>query len=204
MLLFLDVISPIPEFFIIEDNKLLYRRKILKNESEKLSDHIFEIYLKMNKDLNITDKLKKTSMTIGPGSYTSLRVGAAFLAGLNISRNLEFYPLSLEDIFMFKAKKNKIEDIGFFINSSQNQKFFCMMNNQQKVEYIKLEDNNFYIKENIKSIFYNFNELKINLKKIKQNKFYFIDEILENNQKLNFKNNTIIKPLYISNNTLLN
>tara|TARA_B100001769_G_C21999779_1_gene537258 strand:+ start:290 stop:904 length:615 start_codon:yes stop_codon:yes gene_type:complete len=204
MLLFLDVISPIPEFFIIEDNKLLYRRKILKNESEKLSDHIFETYLKMNKDLNITDKLKKTSMTIGPGSYTSLRVGAAFLAGLNISRNLEFYPLSLEDIFMFKAKKNKIEDIGFFINSSQNQKFFCMMNNQQKVEYIKLEDNNFYIKENIKSIFYNFNELKINLKKIKQNKFYFIDEILENNQKLNFKNNTIIKPLYISNNTLLN
>ncbi len=204
MLLFLDVISPIPEFFIIEDNKLLYRRKILKNESEKLSDHIFETYLKMNKDLNITDKLKKTSMTIGPGSYTSLRVGAAFLAGLNISRNLEFYPLSLEDIFMFKAKKNKIEDIGFFIHSSQNQKFFCMMNNQQKVEYIKLEDNNFYIKENIKSIFYNFNELKINLKKIKQNKFYFIDEILENNQKLNFKNNTIIKPLYISNNTLLN
>ena len=40
MLLFLDVVSPIPEFFIIEDNKLIFQRKIIVNESEKLSDKI--------------------------------------------------------------------------------------------------------------------------------------------------------------------
>ena len=35
MLLFLDVISPIPEFFIIEDNKVILQRKIINKESEK-------------------------------------------------------------------------------------------------------------------------------------------------------------------------
>jgi len=44
MLLFLDVISPIPEFCIIKDNKLIDQRKIIEKESDKLSDYIFETY----------------------------------------------------------------------------------------------------------------------------------------------------------------
>ena len=82
MLLFLDVISPIPEFLLIEDNKVILQRKIINNESEKLSDNIFEIYMQINNHYNLDQKLKKISITIGPGSYTSLRVGASFVAGL--------------------------------------------------------------------------------------------------------------------------
>ncbi len=90
MLLFLDVISPLPEFFLIEDNKVIFSRKIIENTSEKLSDNILETYIQIDKDLNLSKNLKKISITIGPGSYTSLRVGAAFISGLYISKNLLF------------------------------------------------------------------------------------------------------------------
>ena len=205
MLLFLDVISPIPEFFIIEDNKLIFQRKIIINESEKLSDHIFDVYIKINNDLNLTKNLKKIAITIGPGSYTSLRVGAAFASGLKISKDLLFCPISIEDIFNFKFKNNKIEDVGFFVCSSKNQNFFCIYNEEKKIQYIKLEDDkNFNFYNNINTIYYNlkkFDSKKIN---IKQYKFSFINEILDNYKKLIFNKDLIIKPIYISNNKILN
>ena len=42
MLLFLDVISPIPEFCLIEDNKVVLKRKIITNETDRLSDNIIQ------------------------------------------------------------------------------------------------------------------------------------------------------------------
>ena len=98
MLLFLDVISPIPEFFAIEDNKIIYQCKIVTNESEKLSDNIIQKYIEIDKELNLNKKLKKLAMTIGPGSYTSLRVGASFLSGLSISMNLKYCPITISAI----------------------------------------------------------------------------------------------------------
>ena len=91
MLLFLDVVSPIPEIFIIEENKLVFSEKIISKESEKLSDNIFQTYLKLNKDLNLSKNLTKIAITNGPGSYTSLRVGSAFVSGLKISRFINLY-----------------------------------------------------------------------------------------------------------------
>ena len=105
MLLFLDVISPIPEFFVIEDNKVIIKRKIIANQSDKLSDNIFESYIKMYEETKLRQKLKKVAMTIGPGSYTSLRVGAAFISGLVISKNLSFCPISIDDIIKIKLNK---------------------------------------------------------------------------------------------------
>ena len=61
MLLFLDVISPIPEFLLIEDNKVILQRKIINKESDKLSDNIFEIYMQINNHYNLDQKLKKIS-----------------------------------------------------------------------------------------------------------------------------------------------
>ena len=88
MLLFLDVISPLPEFCVIDDNKVILQEKIIQNETDKLSDNIIQTYIEIDKRLNLTKNLKKISTTIGPGSYTSLRVGSAFISGLMISRNI--------------------------------------------------------------------------------------------------------------------
>ena len=97
MLLFLDVISPLPEFCVIDDNKIILQQKITQFETDKLSDNIIQSYIEIDKQLNLT-KISKISTTIGPGSYTSLRVGSAFISGLMISRNIPYYPLSIEDI----------------------------------------------------------------------------------------------------------
>ena len=101
MLLFLDIISPIPEFCVIDDNKVILKEKIIQNETDRLSDNIIHSYIGIDKRLNLTQNLKKISTTIGPGSYTSLRVGSAFISGLMISRKIPYYPLSIEDIFNF-------------------------------------------------------------------------------------------------------
>ena len=53
MLLFLDIVSPIPEFTIIEDNKVILRQKIISNEGDKLSDNIIQSYIEINNKLNL-------------------------------------------------------------------------------------------------------------------------------------------------------
>ena len=204
MLLFLDVISPIPEFFIIEDKKVIIKRKIIENSSNKLSDNIFPIYMKLNSDLNLRENLKKIVITSGPGSYTSLRVGAAFVSGLKISKNLLFHSVSVSDIFKFKSKTNNIKSLGIFISSSNNQNFFCFMNSSNEIVYTKIENEHFLLPDNLKTIFYNIKEINSNINDLKQYKFSFINELLKNYETLNFTKNDIIKPIYISNNKILN
>ena len=204
MLLFLDVVSPIPEFFVIEDNKVVIRTNIISNKSDKLSDNIFQTYFKLNNDLKLTEKLKKIAITIGPGSYTSLRVGASFISALKISRQLPFCAISIEDILNFKLEKNKNENLGFFIVSSNNQQFFCSLNKNKKIEYLKIDEEKEYLFNQIDALYYNFRELKTNDKNLKQYKFFIIEEFLNNFSKLIFTKKGIIKPIYISNNKILN
>ncbi len=204
MLLFLDVVSPLPEFFIIEDNKVIFQRKILKNDHEKLSDNIFQTYIEIEQNLNLSVNLKKLAMTTGPGSYTGLRVGAAFLSGLQISRNLEFCPISLVDIFKFKTNINDTGDCGIFISSAKNQNYFCTLNNNKEIEYEIISNNKVFIKNNISKIFYNVKKIEANIESIEQYKFSFIDELLLNTKRLIFKNNIFIQPLYLSTNKILN
>ena len=106
MLLFLDIISPIPEFCVFDDNKIILQQKITETETDKLSDNIIQSYIEIDKRFNLTKNLTKISTTIGPGSYTSLRVGSAFMSGLMISRDIPYYPLSIEDILKFNSIKS--------------------------------------------------------------------------------------------------
>ena len=203
MLLFLDVISPIPEFCVIDDNKVILQEKIIQNESDKLSDNLIQSYIEIDKRLNLTQNLKKISTTIGPGSYTSLRVGSAFISGLMISRKIPYHPLSIEDIINFKAIQHSKENLGVFITSSNNQKFLCYKIKDNKMEYYKIENNKYSIPKHIDFILYN--ESKINENnEVEQMKFSFFEEFYNNYNNFNFKKNIIIKPIYISSNQLLN
>jgi tRNA A37 threonylcarbamoyladenosine modification protein TsaB len=203
MFLFLDVISPIPEFCVIDDNKIILKQKITKSETDKLSDNIIQSYLEIDKRLNLTKNLKKISTTIGPGSYTSLRVGSAFISGLMISRNISYYPITIEDILNFNAIKHSKKNLGVFITSSNNQKFFCYKIKDNNMKYYKIENNKYSIPKNIDFILYN--ESKINENnELEQMKFSFFEEFYTNYNNFNFKKNIIIEPIYISNNQLLN
>ena len=203
MLLFLDVISPIPEFCVIDDNKIILQQKITQFETDKLSDNIIQSYIEIDKQLNLTKNLKKISTTIGPGSYTSLRVGSAFISGLMISRNIPYYPLSIEDIINFKAIQYSKKNLGVFITSSNKQKFLCYKIKDKNMKYDKIENNKYSIPKNIDLIL--FNKSKINEKnELEQMKFSFFEEFYNNYNNFNFKKNIIIEPIYISNNQLLN
>ena len=203
MLLFLDIISSIPEFCVIDDNKIILQQKITKSETDKLSDNIIQSYIEIDKQLNLTKNLKKISTTIGPGSYTSLRVGSAFISGLMISRNISYYPLTIGDILNFNAIKHSKKNLGVFITSSNNQKFFCYKIKDNNMKYYKIENNKYSIPKNIDLIL--FNKSKINEKnELEQMKFSFFEEFYNNYNNFTFKKNIIIEPIYISNNQLLN
>jgi len=203
MLLFLDVVSPIPEFSIIDDKKVLLQKKIISQKSDKLSDNIFQTYIKLSKVLDLTKNLKKIAITTGPGSYTSLRVGAAFVSGLSISSQVQVSQVSVENIINFKNEYNQYRDFAVYICSSNNQKFFCYTNSNNNVKYIKIEDNNFILPESIKTIFYNYEKLSQDNTNIKQLSFSFVEELINNIKDIKFFSNETINPIYISNNSLL-
>ena len=203
MLLFLDVISPLPEFCVIDDNKVILQEKIIQNETDRLSDNIIQSYIAIDKRLNLTQNLKKISTTIGPGSYTSLRVGSAFASGLTISRKISYYPLSIDDILNFNSKKYYKKNLGVFITSSNDQQFLCYKNKDNVMEYNKIENNKSSIPKHIELILFNKTEINEN-NKLQQIQFSFFEEFYKNYNNLNFKKNIIINPIYISNNQLLN
>ena len=203
MLLFLDVISPIPEFCVIDDNKIILQQKIIQDETDRLSDNIIQSYIEIDKRLNLTKNLKKISTTIGPGSYTSLRVGSAFISGIMISRKIPYYPLSIDDILNFNSIKHSKKNLGVFITSSNNQKFLCYKIKDNEMEYHKIENNKYSVPKNIDLILFNKSKINEN-NKIEQINFSFFEEFYKNYNNLTFNKNIIIKPIYISNNQLLN
>ena len=201
MFLFLDVASPISEFHLINDKKIIDSIKITNNTDQKLSDVLIPTYLQIDNDYKLSKKLKKLIITIGPGSYTALRVGASFIAGLSQSMNLPVAVISTSTIYKYLSDTHK--QIGIYFESSNNQKFFLYKKNSEYIN-IKIENQNFVIPEFISYIFYNLSLPKFIDTKIKSEMFSIKMNVLENLQKLEFNKNLIIKPIYISNNSILN
>ena len=201
MFLLLDVASPIPEFHLINDKKIIDSIKITDDYNQKLSDLLIPSYLEIDKTYKLSKKLKKLIITIGPGSYTALRVGASFIAGLSQSMNLPVSVVSTLTIFnqLFEPRNH----IGIYFESSNNQKFFSY-NKNHKFIHEKIDNTLYKIPDSVSKILYNYtlpnfikNNIQYEILSIKIN-------ILENLDKLEFYNNQIIKPIYISNNIILN
>ena len=201
MFLFLDVASPIPEFHLINDKKIINSFKILENNTVKLSDKIIPTYLEINNTHNLSKNLTNLIITIGPGSYTALRVGASFIAGLSQSISLPVSLISIQTIYNYIKRTDT--EIGIYFESSNNQKFFSFKK-EKKFFYEKIENQNYTLPKFISFVFYNLNPKEFLNKEINSEVFSIKHIILKNLDKLEFKKNLIIKPIYVSNNTLLN
>ena len=200
MFLFLDAASPIPEFHLIEDKKIIKSIKIIEDSDKKLSNSIIPKYLEINSIYNLNSNIKKLIVTIGPGSYTALRVGASFISGLSQSLSLPVTVVSTETIYdCFNDNK----EIGIYFESSNNQKFFSYKKGLVFF-HEKIENENYILPKNISSIFYNLKHPKFNDEKIYLKAFSIKEIILKNIELLEFKKNLISKPIYISNNSILN
>jgi len=201
MFLFLDVASPIPEFHLFDDKKIIYSIKITADTNKKLSDNIIPTYLKINKAYNLANKITNLIITTGPGSYTALRIGSSFIAGLSQSMNLPVCEISSKTIYDFLY--DTYTQMGIYFESSNNQKFFSY---KKELNFIheKIENEKYIFPKYISHLFYNFNSPLFINNKIKTESFSIKNIILKSLNKLDFKKNTIIKPIYISNNIILN
>ena len=201
MFLFLDVASPIPEFHLIKDKNIIVSLKIVENNDEKLSDNIIPKYLKINEKYNLNAQLSKFIITTGPGSYTALRVGASFIAGLSQSMGLPVATISTENMYDFLNNRNM--NSGIYFQSSNNQNFLTFKLDEKFVHQ-KIENNNFIYPEHIKKVFYNLKFTNQNNQSLLSEPFFIQDILLSNINNLEFAENIIIKPIYISNNIILN
>ena len=201
MFLFLDVVSPIPEFHLINDKKIIDSIKITNNSDQKLSDLLIPTYLEVNNAYKLSKNLKKLIITVGPGSYTALRVGASFIAGLSQSMNLPVSTVSTLTIHNHLSEPRN--HIGIYFESSNNQKFFSYYKNHEFI-HEKIDDMLYKIPNSVSKVLYNFTLPDFINTKIQSDIFSIKINIMTNLDKLKFDNNLIIEPIYISNNTILN
>jgi len=201
MFLLLDVASPIAEFHLINDKKIIDSIKITDNNDQKLSDLLIPNYLEINTAYKLSDNLKKLIITIGPGSYTALRVGASFIAGLSQSMNLPVSAVSTLTIHNHLSEPRN--HIGIYFESSNKQKFFSYQKNHQFI-HEKIDDMSYTLPESVSKLLYNYNLPNFINTKVESEIFSIKINIIENLDKLEFDNNLIIKPIYVSNNSILN
>ncbi len=201
MFLFLDVASPIPEFHLINDKKIIDSIKIINNSNEKLSDLLIPTYLNIDNTYKISKNVKKLIISIGPGSYTALRVGASFIAGLSQSMKLPVSIVSTETFHQWFSYPN--EQIGIYFTSSNKQTFFSYKKNSEFI-HEKIDNQNYLIPKFISLILFNLSLPKLINNKIKSEVFSVKMNIINNLHKLDFNENLTIKPIYISNNRILN
>ena len=201
MFLLLDVASPVPEFHLINDKKIIDSIKILDKNDQKLSDLLIPTYLEVDTAYKLSKNLKKLIITIGPGSYTALRVGASFVAGLSQSMNLPVSTVSTVTIHNHLAEPRN--HIGVYFESSNKQKFFSYQKNHQFI-HEKIDDMSYKLPDSVSKLLYNYTLPNFINTKIESKIFSIKNNVIENLDKIKFDKNLIIKPIYISNNTILN
>tara|TARA_Y100000590_G_C15745769_1_gene1021918 strand:+ start:814 stop:1437 length:624 start_codon:yes stop_codon:yes gene_type:complete len=207
MNLLLDVISPIPEFTVFDDNKIIHFSKIIQSKEEKLSDSIIPVYQTIDKNLNFNKNLRSLIVTTGPGSYTSLRVGLSFALGLHFSKGLKIAGLSSEDLLKFVPNNITKKNYGIYFESANNQKFVCYKFVGSSFKYLKIEENQLNelkVLNNIDLIYYNFKPLNCSLFQLQQKKYLIKEKIVKNFNQIKFGGKNLLKPIYISNNKILN
>ena len=209
MILFLDTVSPLPEFSLIGDNKIIFSKKIINNHHEKMSDYLIKSYTDLEKKFSLDQKLENLIINIGPGSYTSLRIGIAFFSGLSMSYQIDLKGIPCVDFYKYVISKDDLLLTGIYIHSANNQKFICIYD--EKKEYYNIhkiesfnEIENFKIKKIISNTELNKNNSNF-FKNIKYQSISFKEIIIKNlDAIMKLENSKIIEPIYISNNKILN
>ena len=211
MIFFVDIVSHLPEFCLIEDNKILFTKRILDNHEEKMSDCIVPVYIELEKKFNLGKKLKYLITVIGPGSYTALRVGIAFLSGLSISMKIPLIGIPCFDLFQYVINSNEKKSTAIYICSSNNQKFICLYSkyrNECIINKVEKDEKPYTFDTSVVNILLT-NDFSVTVdpllpKNIKCKKIDFKKIVLQHAKViLLLPRQEIIEPIYISNNKIL-
>lgn len=206
MILFLDTISPLPEFCIIKDSKIIYSELIIEQNNQKMSDYIIPKYEKIEKKFELNTNLESMIVCNGPGSYTGLRIGIAFMCGLSLSKKIPIKSVSCVQLLNLFSKKYDKNSLAMYVISGNNQKFLCFNQSvNQDYSVDKIDKFSLSLFPNIKDLLVNYETKEIFSPELKINKLDLKNMILMHLDKiLKFKDSDIINPIYISNNIILN
>ena len=211
MILFLDVISPKPKFFLIDNNKVIESLHILEKDYTRISDLIVKKFSILYRKYNFLTKLKYLIINSGPGSYTSLRVGISFMIGLSYRNNIPIYGISCSEFMKQFISKEKFYSTLLIIISSNDQNFIFYPKNYDKNYYkiSKISEDKFIenIKiENFSTCVANYTLPTLLKKKInsfnKKIEYINFEDLLKNDFLKNLKIKNIIQPIYISDNKI--
>ena len=82
------------------------QKRIPKGHSENLPIYYKEI---INESKNLIKKIDAISVSIGPGSFTGLRIGLGFAKGLAFAKNLPIIPVPTLEIISNSFKNNYLK-----------------------------------------------------------------------------------------------
>ena len=210
MILFLDAVSPLPVFSVIKENKVIRSIQILSKNSKKISDCIIPKYFTLQNQLQVNDKIEKLIVCTGPGSFTALRVGIAFMYGLSISKKISLIGISCADLLQFTIPKSYEKKTLMIICSSNNQNFIAISSNKSHkylINKIDAKTNSMKIDYNQYSHCITNSKLPSNIAKVLGKKICQqtnFTEIVKFNLKniLSLPIKSIVEPIYISENKL--
>ena len=211
MILFLDVISPKPKFFITDNNKVIESLHILDRNFTKISDCIHDKFLFLQRKYNLLDLLDYLIVTTGPGSYTGLRVGISFMLGMSYVRKIPIYGIRYTEFFFFFIMEEDYYKTLVIICSANNQNFVCFTVSHNNFQYRILLISDEHTCDTIDLKLYskcitNYN-LPDYLKKkvcstIKKIEYIDFEGTFHENYLSIMNNENILHPVYISDNRL--
>ena len=144
MILFLDTVSPLPVFSVIEENKVIKSIQVLSKNSKKISDCIIPAYFTLQNQLQVNDKIEKLIVCTGPGSFTALRVGIAFMYGLSITKKIPLIGIPCTTLLQFSIQQLDKKKTLMIICSSNDQNFIAVSSNCSEKYLIEKVDTKLY------------------------------------------------------------
>lgn len=109
--LFIDTSNSFINIYIVEDNKVLVYKHLetLKDMANTIMPLIREAFNDVSFDIKDVDKI---FVTVGPGSFTGIRVGITVAKTISWGLNISVYPIStLEYLASIDTDYNKIKPI---------------------------------------------------------------------------------------------
>lgn len=133
----IDTSSTIFSVCLIEDEKFLYELKCERSFYKNSRDAGFFNTLKHIIDNLHNSRLDAIAIAIGPGMFTSLRVGLVFAKGLYLSQHIPIYAVNTLDVIaksfpVSALKKNKVI-VAPILNAFQDEIYVAFYNHHRRI-----------------------------------------------------------------------
>lgn len=139
---FIDTATSIATIALSKGTKFI--DKIIIQSNSNLSNNIFKhINELFNKNNIKVDDIKRIYVTIGPGSFTGIRIGVTIAKTFAWAKNIDIIPLSSLEVMASSSTNNVIIPIidarrGFVFGGVYNDKLDIIMEDQY-INFEKLE-----------------------------------------------------------------